>query len=53
MNEEYVNVLRDVILTFLNFSDKWLEEEIIDRETYTSITKQKSMFIKEIEIKQG
>ncbi|HHT50604.1 MAG TPA: hypothetical protein GXZ78_03895 [Eubacteriaceae bacterium] len=49
MNEEYVNTLKDIILTFLSFSDKWLEDEVIDSETYTIITNYKSRFIEELE----
>ena len=41
MDQEYVNALADVVKTFLSFSDEWLEDDTIDQETYTEITKDK------------
>lgn len=53
MNEEYINALKDVVITFLNFSDEWLKDDIIDKETYIEITRDKRKFVKGMEIKQG
>jgi hypothetical protein len=53
LNEEYVNALKDVVITFLNFSNEWLEDDVIDKETYIEITKNKRKFVEGTEIKQG
>lgn len=53
MNEEYVNALKDVVITFLNFSDEWLEDDVIDSKTYIEITRDKRKFVEGTKIKQG
>jgi hypothetical protein len=53
MEEKYVNALVDVVKTFLNFSDQWLEEDIIDSVTYNRIIKNKLQFVNEMQSHQG
>lgn len=56
MDDEYIKALKDLIMTFVDLSDEWLENNIINQETYLEITKKKKEFtnkVGEIETKQG